>query len=237
MRTAILIPCYNEEQTIGKVVKDCRKYLPDIRVYVGDNGSTDNTSNIAKSCGATVIVEASKGKGRMLAKMFNVIDADAYVIIDGDDTYNLEDVPHMLQLFKIYNGQIVATRFSRNKEAFPPFHKAGNYLLSKLVSVLYGYPLQDMLSGFRCIPKVMAQKYRRDGNDFEVETELSLQAIEDNIPIIEFPSFYKERPFGSFSKLHTFRDGYKIIKYILKHFIKKKIIPHLPRSNKESYNK
>ncbi|MGZ3773976.1 MAG: glycosyltransferase family 2 protein [Pseudobdellovibrionaceae bacterium] len=216
MNLAVIIPCHNEELTIAKVVKDCQKYLPQAQVYVFDNISTDKTAETAKNCGATVVYSPKKGKGNVIRHAFSTVEADIYIVIDGDDTYPIEEAHKLIQPVQSGNfSMAVGTRQEFHTEkAFRRFHLFGNKFFSKVVSLSFGKEISDMLSGYRVFSKEFVKLVPLRSQGFEVETDLTLQAISKNFDIVEIPISYRNRPQGSTSKLKTFSDGTLILKFI-----------------------
>ena len=220
-KIAILIPCYNESITIKKVIEECRKYLADADIYVYDNNSTDGTDEIAKKAGAIVRYETKQGKGSVIRRMFREIDADCYVMIDGDLQCPLENIKEMCQL--ILNGQadmVIADRlsesyFSTNKRIF---HNMGNVLVRTLVNKLFNSNIKDIMCGYRVMNRIFVKSVPILSNGFEIETEMTIHALDKNFTIKQIPVKYKERPEGSVSKLHTFSDGFLVLKMIISLF-------------------
>jgi glycosyltransferase involved in cell wall biosynthesis len=216
-RIAVLIPCYNEETTIAKVVNDFKTAIPEADIYVYDNNSTDRTAEIAGQSGAIVRREYRQGKGNVLRSMFRDIQADCYVMIDGDDTYPVESVTEMIDLVLSSQADMVTgdrlTRdyFKVNKRAF---HNLGNILVKSLINRLFGAELQDIMSGFRALSPSFVKTFPVLSKGFEIETEMTLHALDKNFLIREIPVAYKDRPPESFSKLNTYKDGYKVIRTI-----------------------
>lgn len=217
-RIAVIIPCYNEELTIRQVVMDARKALPDAEVFVFDNNSTDQTKNKATQAGASVIVSPLQGKGNVVRHAFRVIEADYYVMVDGDDTYPIEQAVQMIQTMQSdgFDMAVGVRLQSFTPGAFRRFHLFGNHLLSKIVSSFFSQKVTDMLSGFRVFSKDFVEQVPLHSTGFEIETELTLQALSKNFPVIEVPISYRERPEGSVSKLQTFGDGFLILSFIFK---------------------
>ncbi len=217
-RIAVIIPCFNEELTIGKVIRDARKYLPRAEVYVFDNNSTDRTAALARDAGAHVVLSPLQGKGHVVRHAFFVIDADAYLLVDGDDTYPLDEASKLIKdVFDKNYAMAIGTRIGRYQEgAFPKYHVFGNQLFSFFVSVLFHQRVTDMLSGFRVLSRELVDQLRLYSKGFEIETDLTLQAISKGFSIIEEPISYRARPKGSQSKLSTYRDGFFILKFIFK---------------------
>lgn len=212
-KIAVLVPCYNEELTVGKVVSDFREALPEAVIYVFDNNSKDKTAQIAKEKGAVVIREKKRGKGNVVRAMFQKVDADFYVMVDGDDTYPAPDVKKLLE--PVVNDQADMSVGSRlmvyDKKAFRPLHVFGNHLVKTLVNKLFGASLRDIMSGYRVMSREMVRGITIQSLGFEVETELTLQCLNNGFVIEEIDIPYRERPAGSFSKLNTFRDGYRVL--------------------------
>lgn len=216
VRIAIVIPCHNEELTVAKVVTDAYRVLPDADVFVFDNASTDKTAELARKARAKVIPSPRKGKGHVIRHAFSAIDADVLLVVDGDDTYPMDVAPRLVDL--VMDGHCdmaVGDRLSGADEAaFRPLHHFGNHAFSGLISWFFGQKIGDMLSGFRAFSREFYKLVPLNSNGFEVETDLTLQAISKGFSIAEVPVSYKNRPEGSFSKLSTFGDGYMILKFI-----------------------
>lgn len=214
MEIAVLLPCFNEEITIGKVVSDFQKALPTALVYVFDNNSTDNTAEIAARAGASVVPSPRQGKGNVAKHMFEVIDADIYVMADGDDTYPADEAPNLIQtLIDSKADMVVGTRLKNyKKNSFRALHESGNKIISGLTSTLFSSNVTDILSGYRVFSRHFVRSlYLRSGG-FEVETEMTLQALVKNRLIKEVPIQYGERPKGSRSKLNTYSDGMLVMR-------------------------
>ncbi|MBQ4030723.1 MAG: glycosyltransferase [Bacilli bacterium] len=213
---AILIPCLNEEQTIKSVIDGFKPY--NVNIYVYDNNSTDNTSQIAKECGVNVGFTSQKGKGNVVRQMFNEIDADIYVLIDGDNTYFADDFPKMLDKYNQTNcdmlvgDRLSSTYFIENKKIL---HNIGNKLVKWLINHKYKTNISDIMSGYRILSKKFVQNIDIQSNEFEIETEMTIFALKNNYHIESIPIQYKDRPNGSISKINTIKDGFKIIKYII----------------------
>lgn len=222
MKVAVLIPCYNEEQTIGKVVTDFKKELPEADIYVYDNNSKDKTSEIAKESGAIVRHEYKQGKGNVVKSMFYDIDADIYVMVDGDDTYPAEFVHKLIK--PVVDGQAdmaIGDRLSNGtyqKENKRPFHEFGNNLVKKAINILFKTNLKDIMTGYRVFNKKFVKNMPVMSPKFEIETEMSLYALDKGFTIKEVPIDYRDRPEGSESKLNTVSDGIKVVKTIIKMF-------------------
>ncbi len=215
-RIAVVVPCFNEALTVRKVVEDFSRVLPDAVVYVFDNNSNDGTGEIAVEAGAVVIRSALQGKGNVIRHMSRVVDADVYILVDGDDTYPADAAPAMLERFnRDHLDMLVGTRLDEfEKGSFRTFHKIGNRLISWLVSVLFRKRLTDVLSGYRVLSRSFVDVvYLRRGG-FEVETELTLQALTKHLVIGETSVEYRSRPGESASKLNTWGDGWLIVKCI-----------------------
>lgn len=211
-RIAVLIPCRNEALTIAQVVSDFRKFLPHSEIYVYNNCSTDDTAEVAASAGAIVCHEALPGKGNVVRRMFADIDADIYVLVDGDNTYETEAVTHLINcLVKGNLDMVVGTRRSKTGSAYRPGHRGGNWMLTSFVRMLFGAELKDMLSGYRIFSRRFVKSFPALSNGFEIETELTVHALELKLPFTEEPTMYGERPPGSNSKLKTFTDGWRIL--------------------------
>lgn len=213
-RIAVLIPCFNEELTVGKVVDDFRQELPSATIYVFDNNSTDETASVAERHGAIVISSPRSGKGNVVRQMFEVIDADAYIMVDGDDTYPAASVHKMLQASRQSNADMVVGMWlnSYEKGAFRLLHKFGNRFIAKTISLLFSSKVTDVLSGYRIFSRDFVRIAHLKSEGFEIETEMTLQALVKNLVIKEVPISYGERPIGSKSKLNTFLDGIAIFK-------------------------
>lgn len=218
MKIAIIIPCLNESAAIGRVVKDCRAHLPRANVYVLDNGSEDDTGEIAHQAGAQVIHSPQRGKGNVLRHAFRIIDADYFIMIDGDGTYPVAEAPRLLALAAECNYEMVmGSRLQLGKpEAFRPLHYMGNRMLTGLVRGLFGFPVQDLLTGFRIFSRRFAQEVHLISSGFEIETELTIRAMAQNLAFVEVPIAYGERTEGGKSKLRTFRDGWRILLTIVR---------------------
>jgi glycosyltransferase involved in cell wall biosynthesis len=213
---AVLIPCYNEELTIAKVIRDFSSILPDTDVYVYDNNSTDRTAEIARSAGATVCQEPLQGKGNVVRRMFADVEADIYVLIDGDDTYEAASAPKLISALLEQNLDMVnGLRVPEEKEAYRIGHRFGNRLLTGTVSMLFGDRFLDMLSGYRVFSRRFVKSFPALATGFEIETELTIHALELRMPIAEISTPYRGRPKGSESKLRTLHDGVRILRTII----------------------
>lgn len=219
-KTAILIPCYNEEKTIEKVVKDFKKALPKAEVYVYDNNSTDRTVEIAKKAGATVRFEPRQGKGNVIRAMFREIDADCYIMVDGDDTYSAEDAKKMEKLVTNEDGptydMVIGDRLSTSyyTENTRKFHNFGNKLVQQLIQKLFRVKVNDIMTGYRAFSKDFVKGFPILSKGFEIETEMTIHAADKNFKIKEIPVEYRDRPEGSESKLSTYKDGAKVLRTI-----------------------
>jgi glycosyltransferase involved in cell wall biosynthesis len=211
-RIAVLIPCYNEEAAIGRVVADFRAVLPGAVIYVYDNNSRDLTVQVAAAAGAVVRNEPLQGKGNVVRRMFADVEADAYVLVDGDDTYHAGSAPALVELlFTDQLDMVNAARLSQGEAAYRRGHVFGNWLLTTLVASVFGNRTRDMLSGYRVFSRRFVKSFPALAGGFEIETELTVHALEMRMPFAEVDTPYKERPPGSLSKLSTFRDGFRIL--------------------------
>ena len=220
-KIAVLIPCYNESKTIKKVVEDYKKALPKADIYVYDNNSTDNTDEIAKKAGAIVKYEYKQGKGNVIRKMFKEIDADCYLMIDGDDTYPSKNAKEMCDLIidgkadMVIGDRLSSTYFTENKR---PFHNFGNKLVRGLINTLFKSNIKDIMTGYRAFSYDFVKTFPILSKGFEIETEMTIHALDKNFLLKEIPVDYKDRPAGSESKLNTFSDGIKVLKTIARLF-------------------
>lgn len=216
-KIAVLIPCYNEGKTIEKVVKDYKKALPEADIYVYDNNSTDDTAKIAENAGAIVKHEYRQGKGNVIRSMFRQIDADCYIMVDGDDTYPAENAREMCNLVldkkadMVVGDRLSSTYFTENKR---PFHNFGNRIVRFLINKLFKNNIKDIMTGYRAFSKEFVKTYPVLSKGFEIETEMTIHAVDKNFLIQEVPVAYRDRPAGSVSKLNTYRDGFKVLKMI-----------------------
>lgn len=216
-KVAVLIPCYNEEKTIQKVVKDFRKQLPDAEIYVYNNNSKDNSCELAKNAGAIVKNEYKQGKGNVVRSMFEQIEADIYVLVDGDDTYPAESVHSLIDAVKNGADMAVGDRLSNGtylKENKRKFHNLGNALVRNTINFLFKVNLKDIMSGYRAYNKKFVKNFPILTKKFEIETEMTIHALDKNYTIVEIPIDYRDRPQGSVSKLNTVSDGIKVVKTI-----------------------
>ncbi len=216
-RVAVIVPCLNEEITIGKVIDDFRDALPAAAIYVFDNNSTDRTAEIARQRGAIVVPEKRAGKGFVVQSMLAKVDADYYLMVDGDDTYSAPDAVHLLQpLIDQRADMTVGTRLSEfSQGSFRSLHVLGNRWLTGIVNWVFSTNLDDMLSGYRGLTRELAKSIAILSKGFEVETELTVRTLEGGFLILELPLPYRERPTGSVSKLRTYRDGWRVILSII----------------------
>lgn len=213
-RIAVLIPCYNESQTIGKVVREYREALPEADIYVYDNNSTDGTDEIARAAGAIVRYEYRQGKGNVVRSMFRDIDADCYLMTDGDDTYPAENARQMADLVlnkgvdMVIGDRLSSTYFTENKR---PFHNSGNRVVRWLINKLFHNDVRDIMTGYRAFSRLFVKTFPVLSKGFEIETELTIHAVDKNFLLEEIPVTYRDRPEGSESKLNTFSDGFKVL--------------------------
>ncbi len=216
-RVAILIPCRDEAAAIRKVIHDFNKALPDAAIFVYDNESSDDTAKLAAEAGATVRRESLPGKGNVVRRMFSDIEADVYVLVDGDDTYDASGAPAMVErLEDNCLDMVVGARIASSDSAYRAGHQFGNLLLTRLVAFLFGNRISDMLSGYRVFSRRFVKSFPALSAGFETETELTVHALELKMPIEEMTFPYRVRPADSSSKLNTYRDGWRILKTILK---------------------
>ena len=217
-KVAVLIPCYNEEITIAKVVDDFKRVLPDADIYVYDNNSSDKTSQIAREHGAIVRFEPRQGKGNVVRQMFRDIEADYYIMVDGDDTYPAEAAPELLApLMNDEADMTVGDRLSNGsygEENDRAFHGFGNDLVRWLIKTIYGYGFDDVMTGYRAFNRVFVKTMPVLSEGFQIETEISIHAVDKRWRIKDVPIDYRDRPEGSYSKLSTFGDGAKVLKAI-----------------------
>ena len=216
-KIAVLIPCYNESLTIKKVIEDWKSALPEAKIYVYDNNSTDNTAEIAMNAGATVKYEYQQGKGNVIRCMFREIDAESYIMIDGDDTYPAEHGREMVELVLNKNVDMVvgdrlsSTYFEENKR---PFHNFGNEIVRKSINRMFKSDIKDIMTGFRAFSYNFVKTFSVLSKGFEIETEMSIHAVDKNMYVENVIVDYRDRPNGSESKLNTFSDGIKVLKTI-----------------------
>lgn len=213
MKTAVLIPCYNEAMTIEKVVADFRRELPDATIYVYDNNSTDSTAEIARRAGAIVKREYRQGKGNVVRSMLRDIDADCYLMVDGDDTYPAESAREMCRLVEdgadmVIGDRLSSTYFTENKR---PFHNEGNRLVRFLINRIFHSDIHDIMTGYRALSRTFAKNFPIISRNFEIETEMTIHALDKNFLIRELKIDYRDRQKGSHSKLNTYLDGMKVV--------------------------
>jgi len=216
-KIAVIIPCYNEAKTIEKVVKDYRKALPEADIYVYDNNSKDHTDEIARKAGAIVRYEYKQGKGNVIRTMFREIEADCYLMIDGDDTYPAENAREMCELIlegkadMVIGDRLSSTYFTENKR---PFHNFGNKIVRWLINKLFKNSVKDIMTGYRAFSYQFVKGFPVLSKGFEIETEMTIHAVDKNFKLVEIPVTYRDRPEGSVSKLNTYSDGLKVLKTI-----------------------
>ena len=216
-KIAVLIPCYNEEKTIGKVIRDAKAALPEATIYVYNNNSKDRTAEIAEAEGAVVRNEYMQGKGNVIRRMFREIDALVYVMVDGDDTYPMESAPEMVDLVLNHNSDMVvgdrlsSTYYEENKR---PFHNFGNNLVRGSINRLFNCDIRDIMTGFRAFSYEFVKTFPVLSKGFEIETEMTIHAVYNNMQIDNVIIDYRDRPEGSESKLNTYADGFKVLKTI-----------------------
>lgn len=227
-KIAVLIPCYNEERTIEKVVEDARKALPEAVIYVYDNNSNDRTVELAQKAGAVIYHEYMQGKGNVIRRMFREIDAQCYVMVDGDDTYPMEYAPEMVEKVLSHNADMVvgdrlsSTYFTENKR---PFHNFGNTLVRKSINGLFNCDIKDIMTGYRAFSYQFVKTFPIISKGFEIETEMTIHAVNNNMQVENVIVEYRDRPAGSISKLNTYADGFKVIKTIVRLFREYKPFP------------
>ena len=216
-KIAVLIPCYNESKTIEKVVKDYKEVLPEADIYVYDNNSSDGTDKIAKKAGAIVKYEYRQGKGNVIRSMFRDINADCYLMIDGDDTYPKENAREMCDLVlegkadMVIGDRLSSTYFTENKR---PFHNFGNKIVRLLINKIFKNNVKDIMTGYRTFSYEFVKGFPVLSKGFEIETEMTIHAVDKNYKLVEVPVTYRDRPEGSVSKLNTYSDGIKVLKTI-----------------------
>lgn len=216
-KIAVLIPCYNESQTIEKVVREYHEALPEADIYVYDNNSTDGTDEIARRAGAIVRYEYRQGKGNVVRSMFRDIDADCYLMIDGDDTYPAENARQMVDLVldkgvdMVVGDRLSSTYFTENKR---PFHNSGNRVVRYLINKLFNNNVMISLTGYRAFSRMFVKSFPVLSKGFEIETEMTIHAVDKNFLLEEVPVTYRDRPEGSESKLNTFSDGFRVLRTI-----------------------
>jgi glycosyltransferase involved in cell wall biosynthesis len=217
LRIAVLVPCFNEEAAVASVVGGFRKALPSAQVYVYDNNSRDRTAEVARAAGAEVRSERRQGKGHVVRRMFADIDADVYVLVDGDATYDAPSAPGMVErLLNDHLDMVVGLRVDQEQAAYRRGHRAGNWLLTSFLSSVFGQAFTDILSGYRVFSRRFVKSFPVLSDGFEIETELTVHALELAMPVAEIETPYYARLEGSVSKLNTWRDGFRILGTILR---------------------
>src|SRR6516165_646119 len=217
MRVAVLVPCFNEEAAVPTVVADFRIALPSATIYVYDNNSSDRTVAVARAAGAEVRGERRQGKGHVVRRMFADVDADVYVLVDGDATYDAPSAPRMIErLVNDHLDMVVGLGVDQVQAAYRPGHRAGNRMLTGFLSSVFGQAFKDILSGYRVFSRRFVKSFPVLSDGFEIETELTVHALELAMPVAEIETPYYARPEGSVSKLNTYRDGFRILGTILK---------------------
>jgi len=219
-QVAVLIPCYNESATLPQVIKDFKLHLPHAQIYVYDNGSSDNSVEIARAAGAFVKHVPLRGKGQVVRRMFADIEANVYVMVDGDATYDAASAQKAIDLLQ-HNSldMVVCTRKPRDDKSFPPGHVFGNKLFTRTVNLLFGHQFTDIFSGYRVFSHRFVKSFPAISQGFEIETEITIHALQLCLPSAEIETIYQERPPGSTSKLKTFKDGFRILRTILLLFL------------------
>ncbi|WP_407184901.1 glycosyltransferase family 2 protein [Bradyrhizobium centrosematis] len=217
LRIAVLVPCYNEEAAVATVVADFRKALPSATIYVYDNNSRDRTAAVAREAGAIVRSERRQGKGHVVRRMFADVDADVYVLVDGDATYDAPSAPRMIdRLLDDHLDMVVGIRVDQVQAAYRLGHRTGNRMLTGFLASTFGHAFKDILSGYRVFSRRFVKSFPVLSDGFEIETELAVYALELSLPVAEIETPYYARPEGSFSKLNTWRDGFRILGTMLK---------------------
>jgi glycosyltransferase involved in cell wall biosynthesis len=217
LRIAVLVPCYNEAAAVAAVVKGFKQALPSATVYVYDNNSKDRTIAVAREAGAEVRSERRQGKGHVVRRMFADIDADVYVLVDGDATYDAPSAPRMIErLLDEHLDMVVGLRVDQEQAAYRMGHRTGNWMLTSFLAEVFGQAFKDILSGYRVFSRRFVKSFPVLSDGFEIETELSVHALELSLPVAEIETPYYARPEGSVSKLNTWRDGFRILNTILK---------------------
>ncbi len=220
-KIAVLIPCYNEEKTIEKVVKDAKKALPEAVIYVYDNNSKDRTAELAEKAGAIICHEYMQGKGNVIRRMFREIDAHCYIMVDGDDTYPMEYAEQMTELVLYKHADMVVgdrlstTYFTENKR---PFHNLGNSVVRGSINTLFKSEIKDIMTGYRAFSYQFVKTFPVMSKGFEIETEMTIHAVNNNMQVENVLVEYRDRPEGSESKLNTFSDGFKVLTTIIRLF-------------------
>ncbi len=216
-KIAVLIPCYNEEKTIEKVIRDAKEALPEAVIYVYNNNSTDRTAQLAQAAGAVVRTEYMQGKGNVIRRMFREIDAQCYIMVDGDDTYPMDAAPAMVEKVLNQNADMVvgdrlsSTYFTENKR---PFHNMGNSMVRGAINRLFNCGIQDIMTGYRAFSYDFVKTFPVLSKGFEIETEMTIHAVYNNMQIDNVVITYRDRPEGSVSKLNTYSDGFRVLRTI-----------------------
>ncbi|AWL99759.1 glycosyltransferase family 2 protein [Bradyrhizobium amphicarpaeae] len=217
LRIAVLVPCYNEEAAVATVVADFRKALPSAAIYVYDNNSRDRTATVAREAGAIVRSERRQGKGHVVRRMFADVEADVYVLVDGDATYDAPSAPGMIdRLLDDHLDMVVGLRVDQVRAAYRLGHRTGNRMLTGFLASTFGHAFKDILSGYRVFSRRFVKSFPVLSDGFEIETELAVYALELSLPVAEIETPYYARPEGSFSKLNTWRDGFRILGTMVK---------------------
>src|SRR5262245_32675508 len=217
LRVAVLVPCFNEEAAVATVIRDFRQALPSAQIYVYDNNSRDRTAAVAREAGAEVRSERRQGKGHVVRRMFADVDADVYVLVDGDATYDAPSAPRMIeQLVHRHLDMVVGLRVDQEQAAYRRGHRTGNRMLTGFLSVVFGQAFKDILSGYRVFSRRFVKSFPVLSDGFEIETELTVHALELAMPVAEIETPYYARPDGSVSKLNTWGDGFRILRTILR---------------------
>lgn len=218
-RIAVIVPCYNEGLTIAQLIRDFRQHLPHAQIYVFDNNSSDNTAQVARAAGAIVHNVAMQGKGSVVRRMFADVEADAYIMVDGDGTYDAAAAPRLVnELLHAGLDMVVGRRITTEQAAYRFGHRVGNSMLTSFVSIIFGRTFTDILSGYRVFSRRYVKSFAAHSSGFEIETELTVHALELRMPVAEVETLYGARPEGSVSKLSTYRDGFRILLTILRLF-------------------
>jgi len=226
MRVVILIPCFNEAVAIGQVVADFRAALPGAQILVCDNASSDGTAEAARAAGAQVLAEPRRGKGHAVRRLFAAAEADAYILVDGDGTYDAASAPAMLAMLAEQRlDMVTATRVSAAQAAYRAGHRLGNRAITGAIAALFGHGVPDMLSGYRVFSHRFVKSFPALARGFETETEFTVHALELGMPVASLASAYRARPEGSHSKLNTFRDGFRILLTVLGLLQREKPLP------------
>ena len=212
MKIAVILPCRNEEGAVGTVVRDFQQYLPEAIIYVFDNNSTDDTAKEARDAGAIVLTEKREGKGHVVRRMFADVDADVYLMVDGDDSYDISVAPELIDRLVDENVDIVnGSRRLEEVDAYRAGHEWGNKFLTGLVGLIFGSEFDDMLSGYKVFSRRFVKSFPQFSSGFEIESELTIHALQLQMPVAEVETIFKDRAYGTESKLNTFADGFRIL--------------------------